>query len=198
MFSLNNKTALLALGIAVLVTACDRTADHGHDHDHDHDGHDHGGHESSPTEGSTDSAALPADFFLADAPAAAVTVATARATVATGQDVVLTGYIGGRPKPFTEGRALFVMADMEKAPACTDGCPVAWDACCVPGDVIAANSVTVQVAGADGMPLKLDLQGRNGLNPGAQVAVMGTVREANPSLMIVDARNVVILAQAAP
>ncbi|MEQ8820805.1 MAG: hypothetical protein RLY93_11225 [Sumerlaeia bacterium] len=134
--------------------------------------------------------ALPEGFFLAEAPANALTVSQARANAKAGDDIALTGYIGGRVEPFTEGRAIFLVADSEVAPACTDACAVPWDACCVPRDTIAANSATIQVLDADGKTLKVDLKGQNGLEPGAEVTVVGKVREANESLLIVDASGI--------
>ena len=134
---------------------------------------------------------LPDGFFLSAAPSEVISVSQARGSAETGQDIAFTGYIGGRVEPFTEGRAVFLLADSAKAPQCTEGCPAPHDACCVPRDVIAANSATVQVVDADGQPLKLDLNGLNGVVPGAEVTVVGTVREANDSLLIVDASGIV-------
>lgn len=141
---------------------------------------------------------LPDGFFLAEAPAGAVPVSEARSHAKAGDDVALTGYIGGRKDPFTEGLALFLIADAAKAPACGDDhCPTPWDACCVPGEVIAANSATVQVAGENGRALRLSLQGQKGLEPGVEITVVGKVREANEGMMLVDAAGINV-ANAAP
>lgn len=133
---------------------------------------------------------LPDGFFLAEAPADAPPLSQARASAAAGQEITFTGYIGGRAEPFTAGRALFLVADTEAAPACIDACPIPWDACCTPGDVIAANSATVQVVDDEGRPLRLDLNGLNGLAPGAGVTVVGSVREAGGGILLVDASGV--------
>jgi hypothetical protein len=125
--------------------------------------------------------------MLAAAPGDVIPVAEARRTAKTGDTVSLAGYIGGRAEPFTEGRAVFLLADSEAAPACTDACAVPWDACCTPRETITANSATVQVVDAGGMPLKVGLEGRDGLKPGATVTVVGKVREAGDAVMIVDA-----------
>jgi hypothetical protein len=131
--------------------------------------------------------ALPEGFFLAQAPGNALPLSQARAKARTGDEIAFSGYIGGRAEPFTEGRAIFLVADSKEAPACTDGCPAPWDACCVPGEKVAANSATVQVVDAEGKTLRMNLNGQQGLAPGAEVVVVGKVREANDAVLIVDA-----------
>jgi hypothetical protein len=130
---------------------------------------------------------LPGDFFLQEDPSGTVPLHEARANATTGEEVAFTGYIGGRAEPFTEGRALFLVTDSEKAPACTDACEVPWDACCVPRETIAANSAAVQVVDEAGGTLRLGLKGKEGLVPGAGVTVVGEVREASEDVFIVDA-----------
>jgi hypothetical protein len=136
---------------------------------------------------------LPADFFLAEAPADAPSVSDIREDAKPGTEVVMTGYIGGRMEPFTEGRALFLMADSVMAPACLpENCDTPWDACCIPNDVIAANSASVQVVDEKGKILPLDLNGQNGLKPGSVVTVSGKIREANDAILIVDATGIAV------
>ena len=135
-------------------------------------------------------AALPGDFFLNEEPANTVSLSEARASAQTGDDITFTGYIGGRAEPFTKSRAIFLVADSEKAPPCTDGCPAPWDACCTPNEVITENSATVQVLDAEGQTLRMGLNGQNGLAPGSQVTVVGKVRQANDAVLIVDASGI--------
>ncbi len=136
--------------------------------------------------------ALPAELFLATAPANAVPLSEARAKAKAGETITFTGYVGGRAEPFTEGRALFVVADSAKAPACTDGCKIPWDACCVAQETITANSATVQVADADGQTLRTSLNGQNGLAPGSIVTIVGKVREVGEAVLIVDASGILV------
>ena len=135
---------------------------------------------------------LPDGFFLSEAPDGALPLSAARAAAGAGEPVAFTGYIGGRTEPFTEGRAIFLVADVEKAPPCADGCPRPWDACCVPGDVVIANSATVQIVDADGQTLRLGVKGRQGLVPGAMITVVGTVRQVSDAVFIVDATGVAV------
>ena len=59
-----------------------------------------------------------------------------------------------------------------------DNCPTPWDMCCEDKKTIAANSVTVQVVGADGRPLKAELKGVSGLKPLSEVTVKGKVQKS--------------------
>lgn len=136
-------------------------------------------------------AELPATLFAAAAPADAKAIADTRAAAKAGDTVVVHGYIGGRAKPFAEGKALFTIADSEKAPQCSgadDHCPTPWDACCADKAVIAANSATVQVADADGKPLDVAINGVSGVKPGAKVVIAGTVAaSSNEKLLVINA-----------
>ncbi|MCB2156888.1 hypothetical protein KQI84_18575 [bacterium] len=143
------------------------------------------------TTGETESAiALPQGFFLSETPANATSVSATRSSAQVGEEVTVTGYIGGRAEPFTDGRAIFLLADSEKAPACGNECRIPWDACCVPGDVVAANSATIQVVDSDGKTLRLGLQGINDLAPGAEITVQGTVHQANDAIFILNANGI--------
>jgi hypothetical protein len=141
--------------------------------------------------------ALPAGLILDTPPADAQPLAAVRPGAKAGDTITFTGYIGGRAKPFTEGRAVFVVADLVAAPPCTDGCPVPWDACCTDPDAIKANSATVQIVDAAGQPLRLTLSGVAGLTAGAEVTVTGTVREAGEGYLLVDAGGIAVKRHAA-
>lgn len=148
---------------------------------------------SSATTEASSSRAIPAEVaavlaaHLPEAPAVAVGEVVS-SVPEVGAEVVVTGYIGGRRDPFISGRSMFMLADIEKAPACADGCPIPWDACCTPREVIAANSLTVRIATDAGEPLKTDINGMEGLVPGAQVTVAGLVRSNEGGVLLLDAR----------
>lgn len=137
---------------------------------------------------------LPSSLFVVNAPADAKPIAAVRSDAKAGDTVAFTGYIGGRPEPFTEGRAIFLVADPVAAPPCSDGCKTPWDACCTPSEDIIANSATVQVVDVQGVALKIGLDGQGGLKSGARVAIAGKVREsAAGGVFIVDANTITAL-----
>ncbi len=140
--------------------------------------------------------ALPDGLFLETPPADAPRLSEARDAAKVGENVTFQGYIGGRAEPFTEGRAVFLAVDAENVPACDPNrCKVPWDACCVPGGQIAANSATVQVVDKEGKLLGIGLNGAHGLVAGAAVTVVGKVREANENVFIVDAAGLAVRKQ---
>jgi hypothetical protein len=132
---------------------------------------------------------LPAGLIAESAPEAPP-LREVRRSASVGDTVTFTGYIGGRAQPFVSERAVMLVADIEAAPPCTDGCPVPWDACCTPSDVIIANSATVQVVDAAGALLRVGLEGQGPLQCGAEVTVVGKVRETGEKLFVVDATKV--------
>jgi len=121
---------------------------------------------------------IPATVFVSEAPAGARNVSEVKADAKEGDTIVVRGRVGG-PAPFVPGRAVMTLADTEKLTACSDRdhdpCPKPWDYCCESRDDITANSLTVQVVGPDGRPLKAGLEGAGGIEPLDFVVVTGTV-----------------------
>jgi hypothetical protein len=124
---------------------------------------------------------LPPGLMVDKAPENARPVAEVRKSAGDGDEVVVRGRIAGRAEPFTEGRAQFQLVDAS-VKACSEmpgeNCPTPWDMCCEDAKSIADNSLTVQVVGADGRPLKATLNGVNGLKPLSEVAVKGKVKKS--------------------
>ena len=141
---------------------------------------DRGAQQTSSSAPAASGEPLPAGLMAAQAPADAKGVADAR-KAGDGDEVVIRGRIAGRAEPFTEGRAQFQLVDMS-VKACNempdDKCESPWDMCCEDKKTIADNSVTVQVAGAAGRPLKSELKGVNGLRPLSEVTVKGKVQKS--------------------
>lgn len=124
--------------------------------------------------------ALPSGLMVTTAPDDAKTVADAR-KAADGEQVVVRGRIAGQEKPFTEGRAQFQLVDLgvrSCAEMPDDTCATPWDMCCEDKKHVADNSVTVQVVGADGKPLKAPLEGVGGLKPLREVSVKGVLKKS--------------------
>jgi hypothetical protein len=142
-------------------------------------------------------ARLPEGLFLPAAPEGALGVREAKAQAAVGKDVVIRGRVGGRREPFTKSSAVFLLAD-QALPVCgevnpNDGCKTPWDYCCEPADVIAANTATIQVVGADSRPLAISVRGVHDLEPMAEVVVVGKVAQrSDDGVLVVNATGLYV------
>lgn len=140
---------------------------------------------------------LPPDLWLTAEPADAVSVRAARLDAAPGREVAVRGRIGGRREPFVAGSAVFQLVD-KALPMCNekhgDVCPTPWDYCCESREDVLASSATVQVVDEQGRPLRVGLQGRNGLNPGAEIIVTGTVAsDESAETLVLTARGFFVI-----
>jgi hypothetical protein len=147
----------------------------------------------TPQGGQAAPAELPADFFLAAEPPGALDVRAAKS--AADKELVVRGRIGGRRNPFVAGAAIFLITD-KPLPMCSDrhgdSCPTPWDSCCEPPELVRAATATVQVLAPDGRPLATSLRGRNGLEPGAEVVVVGTRAEQDQGGLVISARAIYV------
>ena len=148
---------------------------------------------SKEAQGAAATAALPADLFAGEVPDVARSVKDVKAdTTATGP-VVIHGRIGGRVDPFVDGVAMFLLAD-RGLKACNElhghGCPTPWDYCCEPRDSLAARLATVQVLGADGRPVPVDLRGKHGLKPMAEVTITGNIASRDGGSLVINAQKI--------
>jgi hypothetical protein len=151
----------------------------------------------TPSTGDAKKAAesLPADLMLKEAPAGAKNVKDVKKEAKEGDEVVLRGRIGGSVEPFIDGRAAVQVADTSMIPCDQkegDGCKTPWDLCCEEPRDIAAGSVMVQVAGADGKPLKTQMKGINGLDPNSVIVVKGKVGKKDGDNLTVNASGIFI------
>jgi hypothetical protein len=140
--------------------------------------------------------ALDDKYFLREAPQDAKDVKGAKSSVKVGDKVVIVGRIGGSEAPFVPGRAIFTLVD-KSLKTCDEGsdmesCKTPWDYCCDPREVITAHSAVVQVVGAQGQPLKTELNGVHGLKPKATVTVVGTVAKAEGQNVVVNATGLYV------
>ncbi len=159
--------AMIAVGAAVLtgVAACERSS------------------QPPAAQGgssTTQPAILPATLFLAAEPEGVQGVHDAKGAAKQGDRVVVRGRIGGGDEPFIAERAVFTIVD-PGVKSCKDmgedHCATPWDYCCETPESLVANSATIQVVGADGKPLKTGLRGVRGLDPLAEVSIVGTVAQ---------------------
>jgi hypothetical protein len=144
--------------------------------------------------------ALPAGLRVDRAPAGpALGVGALKKSAKEGEEVVLRAVVGGAKSPFVDGRAVMTVADAEAITSCADmnmgkdACKTPWDYCCVPRDVLLANTATVRVAGPDGRPLKAGLQGWKGIEPLKIVVIRGVVGpRPDPGVLVVDAKEIFV------
>lgn len=135
-----------------------------------------------------------ADVFLSEKPTEATPVLSLRKVAKPGDQVIVSGKIGGAMKPFTEGFATFVLADRSLR-TCDlipeDECPTPWDACCADPEVIKAARLTVQIVDGDNVPIEKGLRTVNGLSELDELVVVGEVAEgSNADNMIVNATGI--------
>lgn len=142
-------------------------------------------------------ASLPAEVFLASAPAEPSDIKAAKTSAKRGEPIVLRGRVGGSVNPFTPGRAVFTIVDLS-VPSCADNpadaCKTPWDYCCEDRSLMTASLATVQIVGADGKPLRVEANGARGLAPLSEVFVVGEVAETdNQSTLVVNATGLYVI-----
>lgn len=132
-------------------------------------------------------ATLPASLWLTKAPENAAGVAPTRASAETDAQVV----VKGRVKDFVPNYAAFTLIDMALTPCNEregDACPTPWDYCCEEASVQTANTLTIEIHGADGRPLRVSLQGIHGIDHLVPLIVTGKVARD-------EAGNVTVIAE---
>jgi hypothetical protein len=152
--------------------------------------------ETSTTEEKPAGAPLPASVVTSKEPGGARNVGDVKATAKEGDEVVVRGLVGGAKAPVVPGRAVFTIADLTTLHACTEmaagSCTTPWDYCCETPEHRAENTLTVQVLGADGKPLAVDV-GESGVVPLAKVTVKGKVGpRPDAKVLVVDATEVYV------
>jgi hypothetical protein len=140
--------------------------------------------------------ALPANLLVTTAPTGAVDVVAAKKSAKDGDTVVVKGRVGGQKEPLAANRAIMTIADLS-LPTCDktpmDTCATPWDYCCAPTAEIAAHSVSVQVFGADGRPVRVGLTGVGGIAPLKEVVVAGTAKiEPATGTLVVEAKQIYV------
>ena len=133
-------------------------------------------------------AGLPPNLFVTQAPQNAMGVAEARQKAQEGKPVVIRGRVGGIAKPIADKMAMFVIADLSLG-TCKDGCV---DFCEVPREELLSKMAAVQVVDNSGKPLRIAMEGTNGLKPLAEVVVQGTVGKLDKNVLVVNAQNIFV------
>jgi hypothetical protein len=120
---------------------------------------------------------VPGTFFVATSPPSPKSVAEVVASAKDGDQVVVTGRVGGAHKVFVDDYAAFTIVDA-KLKACSDNeadeCKTPWDYCCESPETMAANALSVELV-TDGKLLKANPRGFHGLDLLKTVVVQGKV-----------------------
>ncbi len=109
----------------------------------------------------------------------------ARAEAQAGKEIL----VEGRAKEFVNGLAAFTLID-RALKSCRemegDTCTTPWDYCCEESDRIAENTITIEVRGEDGRPLRTSLKGFHDLDHLDHVIVRGEVeRDASGNVIVI-------------
>ncbi|MBI5252258.1 MAG: hypothetical protein HY912_22415 [Desulfomonile tiedjei] len=138
--------------------------------------------------GKTTGTTLPAGLFLKAAPPNAIDVGAARKAAEEGKPIVIRGRIGGTAKPIADKYAMFLVTDLSLA-LCKDGCA---DFCQMPREQLTANTAAIQVVDNTGRPLKVSIEGVNGLKPLTEVVVQGTVAKRDNNFLVINAQSIFV------
>lgn len=136
-----------------------------------------------------DSAQLPESVWSEAALPDAKPVGQVRKDAKDGADVVVEGKL----KDFVKGFAAFTLVDLAME-SCDqkegDNCPTPWDYCCEDSTKLAQNTVTVEVVGEDGKPLRAPLQGVHGLDHLSVLQVRGKLHRDEAGNVRLSARQI--------
>jgi hypothetical protein len=131
----------------------------------------------------------PNELLLKSEPADAKTVIEARKALKDGDDVVVTGRIGGAVDPWVEGRAAFSIVDQTLIPCSErpgDSCTTPWDYCC-DTDRLPQSLATIKFVDGQGKTLSTDARKLLGVKELQIVVVKGKAKRD-------DAGNLTVLA----
>ena len=135
---------------------------------------------------------LPTVLFTKEKPQDTISITQAR-SLQPGSIVKVHGQIMGHRKPFTEGRASFIIGDPEKISVCEDACGAPWDCCCDDKKTRAAATLSIQVLNQDGNVIKATLKGHGGLKELRKVVVTGKVAPgSNDQFMVINAQEIYV------
>ncbi len=138
-----------------------------------------------------DPAALAAGkgYVLPTEPAQGKGVIDVRKQAKDGEEVVVVGRVGGSSKPFTEGRAAFLLVDASFLPG---ECECPWDYCDTDRKQLVAGRLSVKFVGADGKTVANGARGMFGIKELSTVVIRGKVQRDDKDNVIVVASGIFV------
>jgi hypothetical protein len=148
-----------------------------------------------PTTTTTTSSAVAPDarYVLAEEPADAQSVVAVKKVAKDGDEVTITGRIGGDVDPWVKGRAAFLIADHSLIPCNEregDSCPTPWDYCCESG--IAESKATIKIVDDAGETVATDARELLGVKELQTVTIRGQAKRDEAGNLTVLAKSVFI------
>ena len=133
-------------------------------------------------------------FVLAEEPGDAKPVIDVRQDAKDGDEVTITGRIGGEVDPWVAGRATFVIVDPSLTPCSEregDTCKTPWDYCC-DIDRLATAKATIKVVDDQGNPVSTDARELLGVKELQTVTVHGKAKRDEAGNLTVLASKVYV------
>jgi hypothetical protein len=149
---------------------------------------------SKPGASSAPSAVPDARYVLSEEPAEAKTVIEARKDAKDGDDVTITGRIGGDVDPWVKGRAAFLIVDPSLVPCSEragDSCTTPWDYCC-DTDRLAESKATIKFVDEGGQALATDARQLLGVKELERVTIRGKAKRDEAGNLTVLARGIYV------
>lgn len=132
-------------------------------------------------------------YLLTSEPAGVKGVIDVRKYAKDGDEVVVAGQVGGSTKPFTQGRASFLIVDPSlKA---TEGCDTPWDFCEMPNKEVAAARLSVKFVDQGGKTLQAGAREMFGIKELSGVVVKGKVSRDDKDNVVVVASGIYVRPQ---
>jgi len=134
------------------------------------------------------------EFLLNTEPQGAQEVIQVRKEAKDDDEVIIVGRIGGKDKPWIEGRAAFSIVD-NSLKACSDipgdKCPIPWDYCCET-DRLPTATALVKIVDDNGQLVKSDARQLLGVKELQTVVVTGKAERDEAGNLTVNATKVYV------
>ncbi len=142
----------------------------------------------------TSSSAPDSRLLLKEQPSDAKHVIDARKDAKDGDEIVVTGRIGGDVDPWVKGRAAFLIVDPSLVPCSEregDSCPTPWDYCC-DTDRLADAKATIKFVNEAGDTLPTDARQLLGVKELQYVTVRGQAKRDEAGNLTVLAKGIYV------